>query len=303
MATTDAALECDAAHRGLGGNASTFATPWRAREMKFIRFSVTFWAALAGQSVLCYAGPYAPAADQAGSTAIGKSDPGIIGWATGYQDYTLGTNVDAVWQTPEKALGPAVGDSFDIVSLGRGGAITLVFGNPITDGAGFDFAVFENGIADTFLELGYVEASSNGTDFFRFANDSLSPNPVGAFGTLDPTNVDGLAGKYRQGFGTPFDLAELAGVSPLLDVANVAYVRIVDIVGDGTYLDSSGDPIYDPYPTIGSAGFDLEAVAVLHAVPEPLGWQPALVAVLAMLGAAWRYRRLSIHLINRSTLR
>ena len=46
-------------------------------------------------------------------------------------------------------------------------------------------------------------------------------------------------------------------------------MRILDIVGDGTYLDTSGNPIYDLYPTTGSGGFDLDAVAVIHAVPEP----------------------------------
>jgi hypothetical protein len=235
----------------------------------------------------CLAGPYAPAAGEPGSTAIAKNDAKIAGWATGYLNYTVGANVDAKWQTPNLALGPAVGDSFDIVSLGNGGNITLTFALPIVDGPGWDLAVFENGIADTFLELAYVEVSSNGVDFFRFANDSLTAAPVSAFGAIDPTNITGLAGKYRQGFGTPFDLAELAGVSPLLDVHNVGYVRVVDIVGDGTYLDTSGDVIYDPHLTTGSGGFDLEAVAALNVVPEPSGLALAASAVWGM----WCFRR------------
>lgn len=196
-------------------------------------------------------------------------DPGFLAWAAGWENYVVGSEVDPGWQTPEKALGKAIGTSFDIVSLGRGGEITLTFAAPITDGEGWDFAVFENGFSDTMLELAYVEVSSNGIDFFRFANDSLTSSPVGGFGSLDPTNIEGFAGKYRQGCGTPFDLAELAGISPLLDVANVGYVRLVDIVGDGTYVDASGDVIYDPYPTIGSAGFDLDAVGVINTVPIP----------------------------------
>jgi hypothetical protein len=238
---------------------------------------------------VCLGGPYAPAAGQAGSTAISKSSPAIVGWATGFQDYVIGANVDATWQTPAKALGPPVGDSFDIVCLGNAGRITLTFAEPVTDGAGFDFAVFENGFIDTFLELAYVEVSSNGSDFFRFASDSLTPGPVGGFGAVDPTNSSGLAGKYRQGFGTPFDLAELDGVSPLLDVTHVGYVRLVDIVGDGTYLDTSGDPIYDLHPTTGSGGFDLEAVAVLNAVPEPGGLALAAAALVGLC-VAWRRR-------------
>jgi hypothetical protein len=27
--------------------------------------------------------------------------------------------------------------------------------------------------------------------------------------------------------------------------------------------------IYDPYPTVGSAGFDLDAIGVINAVPAP----------------------------------
>ena len=220
----------------------------------------------------CQAGIYAPAAGQAGSTAIHMNDPSFVGWATGYENYGVGSNVDAIWLTPEKALGKAAGTSSDIVSLGRGGEITLTFGASIMDGPGWDFATFENSFNDTFLEFGYVEVSSNGTDFFRFGNDSLTADPVGAFGTVDPTDITGYCSKYRQGYATPFDLNDLAGVSPLLDVKNVGYVKIVDIIGDGTYVDTSGDVIYDLYPTEGSAGVDLDAIGVINQanpVPAP----------------------------------
>ena len=207
---------------------------------------------------------YAPAADQPGSTAISMNDSAFVGWATGWSDYTAGTHVDAIWQTPEKALGGAVGDNFDVVSLGRGGVFTLTFDRPIANGPGWDFAVFENGVSDTFLELGFVEVSSDGTQFVRFPNDSLTQDPVGSFGTLDPTKVTGYASKYRQGFGTPFDLEQLVGLDPGLDVNHVTHVRIVDVIGDGSVQDSNGDPIFDPYPTTGSAGVDVDAVGVLH---------------------------------------
>lgn len=228
------------------------------------------------------AGPFAPAAGQPGSTAIAMNDPAFVGWAIGWQDYVVGTDVDSQWQTPNLALGPAVGGAFDVVVLGNGGQITMRFDRPIRNGTGPDFAVFENGFIDTFLELAYVEVSSNGTDFFRFDNISLTPNPVGAFGSVDPTNVTGLAGKYRAGFGTPFDLDELAGASTLLDVNNVGYVRIADIIGDGNYLDTPGNPIYDLFPTVGSGGFDLDAVGVLHAVPEPSSLLLALAALASV---------------------
>jgi hypothetical protein len=172
--------------------------------------------------------------------------------------------VDLQWRTPDLALGKAVGTSFDIVSLGRGGEITLTFSSGIGNGPGWDFAVFENSFSDTFLELGFVEVSSDGENFFRFPNDSQTRLPVGGFGAVDPTDITGYASKYRQGWGTPFDLSELAGVSPLLNVNRVMSVKIIDIVGDGSALDSSGDVIYDPYPTVGSAGVDLDAIGVIH---------------------------------------
>ncbi|HDM76415.1 MAG TPA: PEP-CTERM sorting domain-containing protein [Deltaproteobacteria bacterium] len=224
------------------------------------------------------AGPYAPAAGQPGSTAIHMDDPAFIAWATGWENYLPGDYVNDTWKTPEKALGPAVGTSYDIVCLGRGGEITMTFDTPIADGEGWDFAVFENSFNDTFLELAYVEVSSDGEHFFRFPNDSLTSSPVGPFGSVDPTNIDGLASKYRQGYGTPFDLQQLVGVSDLIDVNNVRYVKLLDIVGDGTYMDTSGDPIYDPYPTSGSAGFDLDAIGVIHTAAVPI---PGAVWLLA----------------------
>ncbi|WP_020475027.1 DUF4465 domain-containing protein [Zavarzinella formosa] len=213
-------------------------------------------------------GPYAPAAGLPGSTALSKDDTAFVGWATGYQNYVVGPNVSASFQTPLKALGKATGSTTDIVSLGDGGTITLTFDRPIANGPGADFATFENSFNDTFLELGFVEVSSDGSHFVRFPNHSLTPNPVGGFGAVDPTNIDGYIGKYRVGYGTPFDLEELDGVDPLLDVNSVKYVRIVDITGNGSVLDTSGHPIYDPYPTSGSGGIDLEAIGVLNYRPQ-----------------------------------
>ena len=212
------------------------------------------------------AGPYAPAAGQLGSTAIAHDDAAIIGWASGYENYQPGSDVDLAFQVPGNAIGQAEGTISDAVTLGRSGQITLSFSTPIRNGFGSDFAIFENSFSDTFLELAYVEVSSDGSNFFRFENDSLTPSPVAAFGDVDPTNVHNLAGKYRRGQGTPFDLDELSGISPLLNTAAVTHVRVVDVVGDGTALDTSGDVIYDPSPTVGSAGFDLDGVGVLNAI-------------------------------------
>jgi hypothetical protein len=119
------------------------------------------------------------------------------------------------------------------------------------------------------LELGFVEVSSNGVDFARFDSAYIGETELGSFGTQPPNLMAGLAGKHRQGFGTPFDLELLRFRSLVqsgaVDLAAITHVRIVDIVGDGLTADSFGHPIYDPTPTSGSGGFDLEAVAVLNA--------------------------------------
>jgi hypothetical protein len=246
-----------------------------------------------------HAGPYADAAGKPGSTAVSKDSTAIAAWAVAYTDYLPGPNVSASFATAAEALGPATGVATDVVSLGDRGRITLTFGGLIVDRPGADFAVFENSFSDTFLELAWVEVSSDGTHFFRFPGFSFTPGPVGGFGAVDPTNVDGLAGKYRGGFGTPFDLALLASV-PGLNVQAVSHVRFVDIVGDGSVFDNfptafgGPNPIYDVHPTVASGGFDLDGVGVMHfvaaPVPEPSTLALGLLGALAVAGVARRGR-------------
>ena len=212
---------------------------------------------------------YPPAAGEPNTLAVALDDPGIVGWATDWVDpVDYGTDLDDQWKHPERAVGPAQGTSMGIVSLGRGGSIVLSFDPPIVDGPGPDFAVFETGFSDTFLELGFVEVSSNGTDFVRFDGAYLGLSAVGPYGGHDTKWIGALAGKYRQGFGTPFDLAVLVNREEVrsaeVDTSQIRYVRIVDIVGDGSTPDSFGNTIWDPYPTSDSAGFDLDGVAVLN---------------------------------------
>lgn len=225
------------------------------------------------------AGPFAPAAGQSGTTAVSQSDSRLVQWAQGYSEYLPGPLVDNQFQTPELALGPAVGNSFDIVSLGDKGRITLSFAGSIFNGPGWDFAVFENGFSDSFLELAFVEVSSDGTTFVRFPAFSLTPSPANGFASVDPTNIEGLAGKYKQGFGTPFDLDLFASANiPNFDANDITHVRLVDIKGDGSELDNwpsapgfdGPNPIYDPFPTTGSVGFDLDAVGVRYFSPAAL---------------------------------
>ncbi len=237
-------------------------------------------ASLLASAGLVTAGPFAPAPEEAGTTAVFCEDTRIMGWATGVAalergpvDIAVPAGAKASHGVAADALGAATEDVFDVVSLGDGGRITLTFAQPITDHPGADFAVFENGFEDGFIELGFVEVSSDGVQFFRFAAESLTPvSPqVGGFGYLEPTDVHNLAGKYRAGFGVPFDLSELAG-TPGLDVGAVTHVRIVDVIGTtgaAGSRDARGRLINDPYPTnFTTGGFDLDGVAVLG--PEPM---------------------------------
>jgi hypothetical protein len=215
---------------------------------------------------------YPPAASEDGTTAIHMDDPTIVAWATGWVDpVEYGAEVSDSWRTPGKAVGAASGSSTDVVCLGRGGSITMTFDAPIVDAEGWDLLVFENGLSDTFLELAWVEVSTDGATFLRFDNADLGDEAIGGFGTMETTLVGSLAGKYPVEYGTPFDLRVFVNRPEVrhgtVDLNDINYVRIVDVVGDGTSRDSFGDAIYDPYPTVGSAGFDLEAVGVIHQSP------------------------------------
>ncbi len=198
---------------------------------------------------------------------------------------------------PENALGAATGSSFDVVSLGDGGLVTLFLESGIGDGPGHDLAVWENGFFGPnglFAELAFVEVSSNGVDFIRFDALSLRDTPVASFGSIDPSDDRNLAGDQPIDLGTGFDLAELQetslAVAGLLDLGDVRYVRIIDVIGNGSTFDAEGWPIYDPYPTaFASGGFDLQAVGVIHPAPEP-GSVTLLASGVAGLAGLARHR-------------
>ena len=261
------------------------------------------------------AGPFAPAAGQTGSTAIHYDDPSIVAWASAVGELVRGpydiSDPDSPFVSfgnPGAALGPANG--FDpstgqpltsadaVVSLGDAGFMTLLFPNPITDGPSWDLVVFENAFDDFFLELAFVEVTSDGVHYVRFPSTSLTQTTTQIdqstqTNSVDATNIDGLAGKYRASFGTPFDLSVLAG-SPNLDVNRITAVRVVDVVGsiDPLYArrDSGNRIINDPWTTpFNTGGFDLDAIGAIHLIPEPAIGHMLLVGLLG--SAASRRRR------------
>lgn len=219
-------------------------------------------------------GPYAPNAAENGTSAIHKDSSIFNAWATG-------CTIDRGWQNIAKqSLGKTtLGNSLSatekagvngVVSLGDGGSATLTFDIPIANGPGPDFAVFENGFNHTFLELAFVEVSSNGEQFFRFDAISLTDTStqLDNNASMDPTKLYNLAGKYKSKYGTPFDLEELKENDDL-NVDSITHVRIIDVIGslsnNHANKDAEGRKINDPYPTpFASGGFDLDAVGIIN---------------------------------------
>ena len=210
-----------------------------------------------------------------GSTAIYKDSSIFVGWASGsiinrgYQDISNTPLGYASVGDSSMALG--IAGSNGVVSLGDGGSAIITFQNHVTNGSGFDFAVFENSFSDVFLELAFVEVSSDGINYVRFSPSSNTQTitQIGPFdNTGDATKINNLAGKYRAMYGTPFDLQELSG-NALLDINAITHIKIIDVVGSINPLyasyDISNNPINDPFPTaFASGGFDLDAVGVIH---------------------------------------
>lgn len=220
------------------------------------------------------------------------ADPGILGWATKVVAYDR--SPDVTHGTPEVVLGQP-GGTFDVFSLGDGGWIIVAFDRPVANLPGPDFAVWENGFISRqpgdlnhlWAELMFVEVSTNGQDFVRFPSINMVPQALGGFSCLDPTYIHNVAGKHPNGNdgrdeGTPFDLDALSGDPMVLDgtvdLSRINFVRLIDVVGDGSTTDSLGHAMFDPYPTpFGTGGADLDAVGVLSFSTE-LGPHPILIS-------------------------
>ena len=185
--------------------------------------------------------------------------------------FTPGTNAGfGADQLPGIVLGAPRGagnlqGSFDVVSLGNDGVIVMGFDLPvICDGAGPDFTVFENAFhsgsasGPIFAEYGIVAVSQDGEHFVDLPYDPVThaglagqtpvfSNPDNGIDPLDPS-VSG---------GDSFDLASVG-------LSWAAYVRITD---PGATIADPGNMI----PPGTNAGFDLDAVAALHACdPGPV---------------------------------
>ena len=196
---------------------------------------------------------------------------------------------------PDNVLGPPAGLGADaqqmketeVLSLGHGGRITLRVGFEIVDQDGPDFTVFENAFyvggdpVNCYTETAAVEVSQDGKNWVRFPMD-YRPDGAGPVVYANPANFSGFAGvtpvyANSDGGADPLDPAVSGGDS--FDLADVGlawakYIRIIDtgsaVRAPGTEMyDDNGDLIDDSGnhspPSGNKEGFDLDAVAVIHA--------------------------------------
>lgn len=158
---------------------------------------------------------------------------------------------------PPRGAGAGAG-SLDVLSLGSGGQITLELSEVVVDEEGADFIVFENpflqaGKLESYAEPGIVSVSADGKTWKTFkCNPSEAPSYPGCAGVQPvfsnaDTNAIAPTDVNRAG-GDAFDLADVG-------LSEIRFVRIQDAgTGGGTGA---------------TAGFDLDAVAVIHTGGTP----------------------------------
>lgn len=217
-------------------------------------------------------------------------------WATSVVSSTSYTNPDNILGALDETL--AVGSS-------GGGTITVGFDATITNGAGNDFAVWENGFwtsygghEGVYAELAFVDVSTDGVYWATLPSQYLET--MQDYPNVDPTYVNNLAGNYVAWYGdsttwegTPFDLNDILAspevLSGLVDPNAINYVRLRDIIGageGGSEYDSLGNLIYDGNGFGGGADFN--AVGVMNAVPIPAASWLLVSGLAGMIGVARR---------------
>ncbi len=170
----------------------------------------------------------------------------------------------------------------------RGGGTNYVYYN-----SGTNLVPVARGYNFIWTKLAFVDVSSDDTNWARFPTTYLNtdvlfqatvPDSPDHWLSQDATMIDGLAGRTALQYGTPFSLSVLTNNpnvrSGAVNLSNIRYIRLTDVVGDGSTTDQYGNPIYSPYydgtqvPTLVAApdsatdGFCLRGVATL-VVPSP----------------------------------
>ncbi|GAC1552030.1 MAG: hypothetical protein NVS3B10_14350 [Polyangiales bacterium] len=196
----------------------------------------------------------------AATDAAGPHDSGPVAvrYVTRVVSFVQGEGGGKNADRPVVVEGPPVGagsgsGSSDTLSLGNGGEIVVAFDGDVGDGPGPDLVVYENPFfingdpTNVFYELGEVSVSDDGATWTAFPCAATALPFEGCSGWRpvyatparppDPAHLD-------DGGGEAFDLATLG-------LHHAKFVRIRDL--------NTKRPA-----CCGVAGFDLDAVAVLH---------------------------------------
>lgn len=188
-------------------------------------------------------------------------------WADAVRDFepglSAGFGADAlpgiVLGAPEGAGDQSGG--VDVVSLGHGGTITVVFrDNAVADGPGDDLVVFENAFfaggdgGALFDELAFVDVSADGKRWVPVAHDPVTHDGLAGRAPVYGGSESGIDPLSPQGGGDRFDLADVG----------LPFVRFVRLQDAGDVIDDLGNRLR---PWANKAGFDLDAAAALHSVP------------------------------------
>lgn len=164
---------------------------------------------------------------------------------------------------PDVVLGPPRG-TFDTVSLGCGGSLTVGFVDPpLVDGPGDDLIVFENPFARSFPEPVRVEVSDDGCTWTSFPCNPITLEGCGGVSVvralpgagLDPTDP-AVAG------GDAFDLSKIG-------ISRARFVRVTSVSREYWASKGQGNQWCDPGPlTAGKGGSDIDAFALVHPSPR-----------------------------------
>lgn len=197
--------------------------------------------------------------------------------------------------------------SYEIVSIGAGGSLTLQFSEPVVDHPlnpyGIDLLIFGNsfysidfgaGTATGPIDanIGVIEVSANGIDYVTVTGGADGKFPT--VGYLDVTNpFADTAGSVLSDFTKPVNPAALANVAGM-NTAQI--IAAYDGSGGGSGIDLAGSGLSSisfvriSNPAGSLRTIEIDALADVRAVPEP-----ATIGLLALasfgLGINARRRR------------
>lgn len=253
----------------------------------------------------------------ASAAALGLAATGVLAspYASSWTSYAAGTGASPIYLDPQAAVGsparftgvtggwPGVVSPFNspwdadqIVSIGRGGHLTLAFDhnvyNRATNAFGFDFIVFTNmfyvdsggSAASKFATLGgTIEVSQNGVDWFLV--NGADPNAgYATMGYVDSGPYDTTPGSV------PTDFSK--AVNPAFNPIGKTYAEIVagyNGSGGGTGVDFASTGldfirfVRISNPTGNTGAINIDAIAEVPA--------PAALPLLSLAGLIIRRRR------------